>query len=120
MCLLLMSCQVGSEQNMLHLCKDLLCEILSLQHQLCPSLKLQEFVIDPSQLHYPIQKPSTLTLYDIELIASCIIQKELFVLDTEGDKQMKISDLFPFEPIQPDTLSVFAGRNPEVSDLILY
>ena len=118
--LLLMSCQVGSEQNMLRLCKDLLCEILSLQQQLCPSLKLQEFVIDPSQLHYPIQKPSTLTLYDIELIASCIIQKELFVLDTEGDKQMKISDLFPFEPIQPDTLSVFAGRNPEVSDLILY
>ena len=118
--LLLMSCQVGSEQNMLRLCKDLLCEILSLHEQLCPSLKLQEFVIDPSQLHYPIQKPSTLTLYDIELIASCIIQKEQFVLDTEGDKQMKISDLFPFEPIQPDTLSVFAGRNPEVSDLILY
>ena len=117
--LLLMSCQVGWEQNMLRLCKDLLCEILSLQQQLCPGLKLQEFVIDPSQLHYPIQKPSTLTLYDIELIASCIIQKELFVLDTEGDKQMKISDLFPFEPIQPDTLSVFAGRNPEVSDLIL-
>ena len=118
--LLLMSCQVGSEQNMLRLCKDLLCEILSLQQQLCPSLKLQEFVIDPSQLHYPIQKPSTLTLYDIELIASCINQKKQFVLDTEGDKQMKISDLFPFEPIQPDTLSVFAGRNPEVSDLILY
>ena len=118
--LLLMSCQVGSEQNMLRLCKDLLCEILSLQQQLCPSLKLQEFIIDPSQLHYPIEKPSTLTLYDIELIASCIIQKEQFVLDTEGDKQMKISDLFPFEPIQPDTLSVFAGRNPEVSDLILY
>ena len=118
--LLLMSCQVGSEQNMLRLCKDLLCEILSLQQQLCPSLKLQEFVIDPSQLHYPIQKPSTLTLYDIELIASCIIQKEQFVLDTEGDKQMKMSDLFSFEPIQPDTLSVFAGRNPEVSDLILY
>ena len=119
--LLLMSCQKGSEENMLSLCKQLIREILSLQQQLCPSLKLQEFVIDPSQLHYPIQKPSTLTLYDIELIASCIIQKEQFVLDTEGVKQPKrISDLFPFEPIQPDTLSVFAGRNPEVSDWILY
>ena len=119
--LLLMSFQIGSEESMLCLCKQLICEILSLQQQLCPSLKLQEFVIEPSQLHYPIQKPSTLTLYDIELIASCIIQKEQFVLDTEGVTQPKrISDLFPFEPIQPDTLSVFAGRNPEVSDLILY
>ena len=115
--LLLMSCQEGSEENMLRLCKQLIREILSLQHQFCPSLKLQEFVIDPSQLHYPIQKPSTLTLYDIELIASCIIQKELYVLDRVGDKKKKISDLFPFEPNQPDTLSVFAGRNPEVSDL---
>ena len=119
--LLLMSCCEGSEQNMLHISKQLIQEILSLQKQLCPSLKLQEFAIDPSQLHYPIQKPSTLTLYDIEVIASCINRKEQFVLDTEGVKEPKrISDLFPFEPIQPDTLSVLAGRNPEVSDLILY
>ena len=106
---------------MLHISKQLIQEILSLQKQLCPSLKLQEFAIDPSQLHYPIQKPSTLTLYDIEVIASCINRKEQFVLDTEGVKEPKrISDLFPFEPIQPDSLSVLAGRNPEVSDLILY
>ena len=117
--LLLTSCQNGSERDMLCLCKELVSEILSLQHQLCPSLKLREFLIDPSKLHYPIQKPSTLTLYDIELVASCIIKKDLFVLDTEGDKQIKVADLFPFENIQSDTLSIFAGRNPKVSHLII-
>ena len=116
--LLLMSCYEGSEENMLHLCKQLISEILTVRHQLCPTLKLQEFVIDPSCLRYPIPKPSTLTLYDIELLVSCIRRRELCVLDTKGDKQMKISDLFPFDPYQSDTLSIFAERNPEVSDSI--
>ena len=53
------------------------------------------------------------------LLAKQYNQKELFVLDRVGDKKKKISDRFPFEPIQPDTLLVFAGRNPEVSDWIL-
>ena len=116
--LLLMSCYEGSEENMLHLCKQLISEILTVRHQLCPTLKLQEFVIDPSCLRYPIPKPSTLTLYDIELLVSCIRGRKLCVLDTKGDEQMKISDLFPFEPYQSDTLSIFAERNPEVSDSI--
>ena len=116
--LLLMSCYEGSEENMLHLCKQLISEILTVQHQLCPSLKLQEFVIDRSCLRYPIPKPSTLTLYDIELLVSCIRRRELCVLDTKGDEQTKISDLFPFDPYQSDTLSIFAERNPEVSDSI--
>ena len=116
--LLLMSCYGGSEENMLHLCKQLISEILTVRHQLCPTLKLQEFVIDPSCLRYPIPKPSTLTLYDIELLVSCIRGRELCVLDTKGDEQMKISDLFPFDPYQSDTLSIFAERNPEVSDSI--
>ena len=116
--LLLMSCYEGSEENMFHLCKQLISEILTVRHQLCHSLKLKEFVIDPSCLRYPIPKPSTLTLYDIELLVSCIRRRELCVLDTKGDEQMKISDLFPFDPYQSDTLSIFAERNPEVSDSI--
>ena len=116
--LLLMSCCEGSEENMLHLCKQLISEILTVRHQLCPTLKLQEFIIDPSCLRYPIPKPSTLTLYDIELLVSCIRGRELCVLDTKGDEQMKISDLFPFDPYQSHTLSIFAECNPEVSDSI--
>ena len=43
-----------------------------IKEQVCPSVHVKEYVIDPSQLDYPIDKPSSLVLYDIEGIASCI------------------------------------------------
>ena len=117
--LLLMSCLEGLEHKMIKLRKDVISDILSHQNVTCPRLELQEFIIDPSQLDYPIDKPSSLTLYDIEHIASCVVCNKPAVTPymNEGNLGIKISDLFPFERINPDTLSVFAGRNPEVSVL---
>ena len=117
--LLLMSCLEGLEHNMITLRREVIKDILSHQKDTCPRLELQEFIIDPSQLRYPIDKPSSLTLYNIEHIASCVVHKLPVVTPymNEGKLGIKISDLFPCERINPDTLSVFAGRNPEVSVL---
>ena len=115
--LLLMSCLEELEHNMMKLPREVIKDILSHQKDTCPRLELQEFIIDPSQLDYPIDKPSSLTLYDIEHIASCVVRNKPVVTPymNEGKLGIQISDLFPCECINPDILSVFAGRNPEVS-----
>ena len=115
--LLLMSCVEGYECNMVKLRMEVIAGILLHQEDICPRLELQEFIIDPSQLDYPIDKPSSLTLYDIEHIASCVLLKKPVITSykNEGKLGIEISKLLQNEPINKDTLSVFAGRNPEVS-----
>ena len=112
--LLLMSCLEGLEHNMIKLRNKVIKGILSHQKETCPRLELQEFIIDPSQLDYPIDKPSSLTLYDIEHIASCVVRKQPCVVPHNvHDKSIKISDLLPYD--YNSVLSIFAGRDPQVS-----
>ena len=114
--LLLMSCELGFEHNMIKLRKDVIKDILSHQKHICPRLELQEFIIDPSQLHYPIDKPSSLTLYDIENIAFSVVRNTPFVVSYNvQDKRSKLSDLLPHEYNNGSELSVLAGRYPQVS-----
>ena len=112
--LLLMSCEQEFGHNMIKLRHKVIKDILSHQKDKCPRLELQEFIIDPSQLDYPIDKPSTLTLYDIEHIASCVVRYKSFVVPyniNERRHSIKISDLLPY-----DVISIFAGRDPQVSE----
>ena len=57
---------------MVTLKKKVIGDVLLIKEQVCPSVHVKEYVIDPSLLDYPIDKPSSLVLYDIEGIASCI------------------------------------------------
>ena len=114
--LLLMSCARKFEHNMIKLRQEVIKDILSHQKETYPRLELQEFIIDPSQLDYPIDKPSSLTLYDIEHIASCVVRNKSFVVPYNIDERghsIKISDLLPYE--YNNVLSIFAGRDPQVS-----
>ena len=115
--LLLMSCEQEVGHNMIKLRQKVIKDILSHQNVTCPRLELQEFIIDPSQLDYPIDKPSSLTLYDIEHIASCVVRNKSFVVPYNIDERrhsIKISDLLPYE--YNNVLSIFAGRDPQVSE----
>ena len=116
-----MSCKQGLEHNMIERRKEVISEILSLQKLICCRLELEEFVIDPDDLEYPIIKPSERTLYNMKLISSCIIHQEPCVLDSKGHKHRLVQELLPFEPSDNiyssggRRVSVFAGRDPEVS-----
>ena len=118
---LLMSCKQGLERNMLERRKEVISEILSVQKLICCRLEVEEFVIDPDDLEYPIIKPSERTLYNMKLISSCIIHQEPCVLDSKGHKHRLVEELLPFEPSNNiyssggRRVSVFAGRDPEVS-----
>ena len=114
---LLMSCQQNFENNMIKLRKEVISGITSLQRLICCSLEVEEFVIDPDDLEYPIIKPSERTLYNMKFISSCIHQKP-FVLDSKGHKLRRVQDLLPFEPsdnIYSSRVSVLNGCDPEVS-----
>ena len=120
---LLMSCKQGLEHNMIERRKEVISEILSLQKLICCRLEVEEFVIDPDDLEYPIIEPSAAerTLYNMKLVSSCIIHQEPCVLDSKGHKHRLVEELLPFEPSDNiyssggRRVSVFAGRDPEVS-----
>ena len=117
---LLMSCKQSLEPNMIERRKDVISEILSLQKLICCRLEVEEFVIDPDDLEYPIIKPER-TLYNMKLISSCIIHQKPCVLDSKGHKHRLVQELLPFEPSDNiyssggRRVSIFAGRDPEVS-----
>ena len=114
--ILLMSCEQTSASKLVELRKSIISEILSLRHQLCPGLdEEREFLLKPSQLEYPIEKPSSLNTFDIADVAFAVITREKYVVDNNGVRDIKINDLLPFESTQIDSISVFAGRKPEVS-----
>ena len=118
--ILFMSCEEGSELNMVNLRHKIIREILSHQKAFCPDIGVKEFLINPSKVHLPINNTSQLTLYDVEVFA-CQIQSEthcVHITDITGKRGEKVSDLLPFESIESGTssLSIFAGRSLEVCE----
>ena len=116
--IMLMSVKEELEQNMVALRRKVIADVLLIKEQICPSVHVKEFVIDNPQLDYPIDKPSSLVLYDIEGIALCIAHKKPSVLsynksrEREYSVEKKISDLFPYDTGRD--MSVFVGRDIEV------
>ena len=117
---MLMSVKKGLEHNMVALRRKVIADVLSIREQVCPSVLVKEYIIDPSHLDYPIDKPSSLVLYDIEGIASCIALSQPCVVSYNkcGERanyvEKEISDLFPYEHDSGRDMSVFVGRDIEV------
>ena len=117
--ILLMSSQEGLQHNMIpDVRRDVITDILSIQQECCPSVQPKEFVIDPSELHYPIDKPSSLVLYDIEAIASSVIDKKPCVTPYTKIKgsfvDKPLMSLLPLEYDRGQDISIFVGRDIEV------
>ena len=60
--IMLMSVKKGLEHNMVVLRRKVIADILSIKEEICPSVHVKYYVIDPFQLDYPIDKPSSLVL----------------------------------------------------------
>ena len=124
--IMLMSVKKELQQHLVTLRKQVISDVLLIKEQVCPSVHVKEYVIDPSQLDYPIDKPSSLVLYDIEGIASCIALKKPCVVSYNKGGEMadyvekEISELFPYEHESGRDMSVFVGRNIEVCKTDIY
>ena len=104
---------------MIPLRRRVIIDILSIRGEICPSVHVKEYVIDPSQLDYPIDNPSSLVLYDIEGIALCIAQNKPCVVsytkNCRGEYDSKrLKDLLPLEYDRGQDMSIFVGRDIEV------
>ena len=113
--LVLMSCEEGYERNMVSLQRDVITEVTTVQKESCPSLKLLDFVIDPQDLTYPIDKPTQRTVYNVQDILFCAIKDKEFVIDTKDNIQRQLRQLLPNEQLTDiSQLSVLGGHDLKV------
>ena len=63
--LVLMSCEEGYSDNMVSLRRKLIQEVMSVYSESCSSLKVEEFLIDPQDLAYPVKTPSQKRVYSV-------------------------------------------------------
>ena len=117
---LLMRCQDGAINEMIKLVKSVIIEILTCKQQILPKVDTCEFIIDNSQLQYPLQSWEELTLCNIKLLAKCYINNDKFIYDRKLVKQIPISNLFPDEVTADQYYeSIFADRDPKVCNTII-
>ena len=98
--IVLMSSESSAEEDIVQLHCKLIHSITSLQHEYCPMLQCTEYLIDPSELHYPLDNPSQLTCYSMENIISHICKGKKFILcESKFEKgPIKIIDILSIEP----------------------
>ena len=118
----LMRCQDGAINEMMKLVKSVIIEILTCKQQVLPKVDTCEYIINCSQLQFPLQSWEELTLYNMELLAKCYINNDKFIYDRKlaPGKQISISNLFPDEVTADQYYeSIFADRDPKVCNTII-
>ena len=107
--LVLMSCEVGIEKKMISLQRDVITEIMKEQKESCPSLKFSDFIIDPQDLTYPIDKPTQRRRYYIQDIIYCITHKDDFVISSDNcEAKIKLNELLQL--INVSHLAILGGH----------
>ena len=101
--LVLMSCEVGYESEMVSLRRNVITEIMTLQKESYPNLKLSKFVIDPQDLTYPIDKPTQRTVYNVQDIIDSITHEKDFVINS-NNCQKGLHQLLSNESLQLENI----------------
>ena len=110
--LVLMSCEEGYSDNMACIRRKVISEIVSIYKESCPSLKVEELVIDPEELSYPVKTPRERTVYSVHSILSAIVEGRPFIVTTNGHKELK--SILPDESVS-DNLSLLGGCDIKVN-----
>ena len=102
--------------------REVIVEILTCKQQVMPRTDTREFILDNSNLLYPLQR--NMIFYDTRLLAKCCVNGDSFILDTTGKRQVAISKLFFTATTTSSSVhsscceAVFAGREPKVCIMI--
>ena len=110
--LVLMSCEEGYSDNMACIRRKVISEIAIIYKESCPSLEVEELVIDPEELSYPVKTPRERTVYSVHSILLAIVEIRPFIVTTNGHKELK--SILPDESVS-DNLSLLGGRDIKVS-----
>ena len=101
--LVLMSCEVGYESEMVSLRRNVITEIMTLQKKSCPNLNLSKFVVDPQDLTYPIDKPTRRIVYNVQDIIDSITHEKNFVINS-NNCQKGLDQLLSNESLQLENI----------------
>ena len=111
--LILMSCDKGNEESMISLRRTIIKAVLNICREYCPTLKVEEFVIDPDCLKsYPIEKPRETTAYCVKNIRNRKKNSGIVypTYPTSTLKGKRVRDILPHEP-DYDNLSIYGEVN---------
>ena len=101
--------------------REVIVEILTCKQQVMPRTDTTEFILDNSNLLYPLGPLSDLTFFDMRLLAKCHVNGDSFILDTTGDRQVAVTKLFFTNElflVQSCCEAVFADREPKVCSVL--
>ena len=122
--IVLVSFQDGLETSVARIInhiREVIFEILTCKQKVMPRTDTTEFILDNSNLLYPLGPLSDLTLFDMRLLAKCHVNGDSFILDTTGDRQVAVTKLFfttELSLVQFCCEAVFAGREPKVCSVL--
>ena len=111
--LVLMSCEEG--YNMVELRREVIGEVMSVYKDSCPSLEVEELVIDPKELDYPVNTPREKTVYSARDVMSAIDEGRPFAVSDTGIKRREVKSILPDESlVDINNLSLLGGRDIKV------
>ena len=123
--LILMSCDEGDEESMISLRRTIIKDVLNNCREYCPTLKVEEFVIDPDCLKsYPIEKPRETTAYCVKNIRnrkknSTVVYPTYPSNPISNLKGKRVCEILPNEP-DSDNLSIYGEVKCTLISFILY
>ena len=113
--LVLMSYQEGCSENMVCLRREVIGEVVRLYKESCPSLKVEELVINPEELFYPVNTPRERTVYSVKAILSAIDEGQPFIVSVTGSEQRELKSILTDESlVDINNLSLLGGRDIKV------
>ena len=97
--MMLMSCEEGTEEDMIRLHCELIKTILCLQQEYCPNSNCEEYLLSPSEFQCALDKSSEVACYNMERLKSQIRDNKGGIR-SEGSRGRpdRISELLPVEP----------------------
>ena len=111
--LVLMSYQEGCNENMVCLRREVIGEVVRLYKESCPSLEVEELVIDPEELSYPVETPRERTVHNVYTVLLAAVKGQCYHVTTKIQRELK-SILTDESLSNISNLSLLGGRDIKV------
>ena len=111
--LVLMSYQEGCSENMVCLRREVIGEVVRLYKESCPSLEVEELVIDPEELSYPVKTPRERTVHTVYTVLLAAVKGQRYHVTTKIQRELK-SILTDESVSDISNLSLLGGRDIKV------
>ena len=112
--LVLMCCETDDYiDNMVHLRRDVIKEVMRVYNEFCPNIEAKEYLIDSNDLAYPVKKPKERTLYSVGAVLSTIMKGGTHLVSDNGYINLKLV-LNGESLLDISKLSILGGRGIKV------